>query len=183
MPRLFASFHLSRERVERALQRPLGGDASRGELALFYKLSADQLVEVRQALAKPNDSLKPDFVEFMRKHLEDADQPSDRPRQWTVRVPVDISRHYAERAAAARVPVATILEEAIYRDYQASQEARSLVEELANGVRTANTALATNTRELEGALKKIGNVNEITSRIGRIETILQDWARAASARR
>lgn len=180
MPALFANYHLSRERVERALQRPLGGDASRGELAVFYKLASDQLVEVRQALAKPGEALKPDFVEYMKTHLEScAAQPTDRPRQWTVRVPVDVSRHYADRAAAARVPVATILEEAIYRDYQAAQEARSLVEHLAEAVRTANTSLATTRNELDRVLKSIGNLAEITSRIGRIETVLQDWSRAS----
>lgn len=174
---LFTGYHISRSAIEHKLKRPLTGDASRGEVALVYRLNNDRLTEVAETLRRPDQSLKPDFVEYLREHVAAAGKDTDRPRKWSVTVSAEAARFYAERAALAHVPIQVILEEVIARDHQNSLEALSVVDSLAQAVHTTNTSLQATTTELKGVVAKVGDIQQIGLRIHRIEQVLSAQAK------
>ena len=174
---LFAAYKLTIEDVERELNRRLSGDPSSGELAVILAMNALRLENVRERLDQ-DESLGRDFRELIERKLLHAGNGEF--KAWTVHLPVALWDEYARLGRVANISVSQSLAAAIQRDAVRRRSALDTVASLEESVRAYHRAAAQVLDRAAEVLQRLGVVQELSVRLGRIE---QAWSgRDASGR-
>jgi AcrR family transcriptional regulator len=171
---LFGRCHLTYADAERELGRPLSGTPSDGELAVLSHLNGDRFQAAREALDQ--DDFANDFRALVQARLELVAVRNGRLATQRVRIPFDTLEHYQRLGQRANLPVAECLEQAIARDRQTHDDAGHAAKALTEAVETYHKAAAHIATLLEQLRQRMGPIEDITARLGRIEGALQSLA-------
>jgi hypothetical protein len=173
---LFERYHLTPADAEKKLKRPVGGDPSRGEQAVLAALNADRIDDARRLMERDPD-IGADFRELMDDHLRRAVARAGQVKSWNVALPLPIWDDYARLARLAKIPISEALAAAVQRDFERRQETLAPVEALDENVRAYHRAAVELMNEVRQLHTRLGSIQDISMRLGRIEAALATTAR------
>jgi hypothetical protein len=168
---LFERFHLSQEEAEARLKRALTGDPMRGEIGLLGALSTNKLDDVESRLAR-DATLGADLRELIAEHLQKARARWETRKAWSVTLPLPVWDEYARESRITGRSITECLVAAIRRDYERRQGTIEPLETLDQNVRAFHAAAAQLLREAREVIERIGPLQEIGMRLGRIEGVV-----------
>lgn len=173
---LFARYHMTAADAEKQLKRPLSGDPGRGEQGILAALNADRFDDVRRLLDRDLD-VREDFKDLVEARLRPAVARAGKMKSWNVTVPLPVWDEFAKQARLANLPISEVLARAIERDLARQQEALSPVEALDADVRAFHRAAGEVLGEVRQLATRVGAIQELSLRLGRIEAALGVAAR------
>jgi hypothetical protein len=172
---LLSRYQMSLAEAESRLHRPLEGGPKEGEVAVVMALNKGRVDQAREHLSR-SAGFKDDFRHMMEAHLERS-SPARRISSYTVKLSVEARDHYWKQALATGTSMAYCLTQALERAYQEAEQGRNLLGSLEAQMLAFTTAVLEVRKELDGVLKRVGSLQDISLRLGKIEGALQDLAR------
>lgn len=152
-------------------ERPIGGDPSRGEQAVLAALNSDRFDDARRTLER-DPAIRPDFRELVEDHLRKAIERAGKVKSWNVTLPLPVWDEYARQARLAKLPISEILAAAVQRDFDRQRETLSPVETLDHSVRAYHRAAGEVMDEVRQLAARVGPLQDLSVRLGRIEASL-----------
>ncbi len=168
---LFDRYHLSATDAEKKLKRPLSGDPSRGEQAVLAALNADRVEDARRMVDR-DPGLGADFRDLMEEHLRRAVARAGQVKSWNVLLPLPIWDEYARQARLGKIPIGEALAAAVQRDFDRRKEALAPLDVLDENVRAYHRAALELTEEVRKVHARLGPIQDLVLRLGRIESAL-----------
>ena len=168
---LFERYHLSPADAEARLKRPVTGDPARGEQAVLAALNSDRLDDARRLLER-DPTIGADFRELVDGHMRKAIARADQVKSWSVSLPLPIWDDYARLARVAKIPIGEALAAAVQRDFERRREVQAPMEALDTNVRAYHRAATELMEEVRRLAERVGAVQDLSARIGRIEAAL-----------
>lgn len=172
---LFDRYHLSQEEAEARLKRALTGDPTRGEIGLLAALSANKLDDVQNRLAR-DATLGQDLRDLVSEHLQKARARWETRRAWSVTLPLPVWDEYAREARITGRSITECLVSAIRRDYERKKGTLEPMETLDQNVRAFHAAATQLLQEAREVLQRVGPLQELSMRLGRIEQAINGRA-------
>jgi hypothetical protein len=168
---LFERFHLSQEEAEGRLKRALTGDPTRGEIGVVAALNANRLDDVLSRLTH-EPTIGADLKALVSEHVQKARARWETRKAWSVSVPLPIWDEYARESRVTGRSISECLGSAIKRDYDQRKGTAEPLETLDQSVRAFHAVAAQLLGEARQMLERVGPLQEISMRLGRIEGAL-----------
>ena len=169
--KLFGRYGLALEEAEKTLKWPLTGDPSRGEHAVLAALNGTRLEDARRILDR-DSSIKEDFRELVEARLRSALRRAGEVKSWSVGLPLPLWDEYAKQARLANIPIGECLAAAIQRDHERQRVALDAVGVLDEHILAYHRATAQLVEEVRQLVQRLGSIQELSARVGRIEAAL-----------
>lgn len=173
----FERYHLTVADAEKKLKRPVSGDPSRGEQAILAALNSDRIDDARRMIER-DAGIGSDFRELVDEHLRKAVARAGQVKSWNVSLPLPVWDDYARLARLGKVPISEALAAAVQRDFERRRETLSPLDALDEHVSAYHRAAAELMEQVKQLHARLGPIQDITARLGRIEAAL-----AATTRR
>jgi hypothetical protein len=168
---LFDSYHLSLQETERRLMRPVKGDPSEGEMAVLSALNADRVPDARRRL-KDGAGLGPDFTEMVEEHLRQAFAGGAGTMVASVRLPASAMERFRDQAFRTGRNISEVLEDIILAEAERRDEVENPLRAVHEAMGSCTRAVGTLLSDVTDLTKRVGSIQELGMRLGRIEKIL-----------
>lgn len=164
---LFPSNDLSLKDVERELNRPLSGDPSEGEVALFFAFQALRFEQVRRTLDR-DDRIGKDCRALFERKLQELLRQGEQ-KSWSVSLPMPLILEYAQMARASATTIAACLRAAIERDAARRKQDLTVASSLEQAVHEYHRATLVLTGEVRDLVARVGAIQDLAMRMTRLE--------------